>query len=382
MGNSLSEVIKADKLALKGDYVICSMLYSYVRENLFASGFELETIDNDTVTCYKFPEDCSGLFNNILSEGDVYELLNVKRDSMLSSKISDEISTRKCSIDTLLIETELSKQLGYYVHELARSSSKDKELKNSCILFIRLESADIDLVSERAQAVKLQDYIYTILSLLGDFEAKLRQYIIDDKGLIAIVSVGSSKTSWLKHVSIAEIAIDTAISIKTELKKKYALETVIGITEGKCYFGNIGWLGSRVEYSIMGPTVNLSARLMSAGLSGDIICDKEVYRNVCSSRCNTVTFKKNDSLILKGFSEPVENYKIIIKDQNWLNDEMISKERLAEAVKVLTSGLVISEQNIIKIAEFLFNPLVKTVDIEFGYISVYFLNMMQSIDAR
>ena len=271
----------------------------------------------------------------------------------------------------------------FFVHDFARNTSKEKELKNSCIIFIRID-AEIEKKGANSfvSAVYLQRYIFTVLRLLQDFEARLRQYIIDDKGLIIIVSVNSSKTSWSSNWSIAEMAVKCSISIRNELRKKFDLETVIGITEGQCYFGFLGWLQSRVEYSIMGPTVNLSARLMSAGNPGDITCDKTVYTNTCSSKGNSFSFVKNEDLMLKGFSDPVVNYTVIASDDVTSTTNNNNTKHILEAINVLRSGLVISEKSVIKIAEFVFQPLVSNSNIDNGEVVVYLQSMMSAVDSR
>ena len=174
------------------------------------------------------------------------------------------------------------------------------------------------------------------------------------------------------------MAINTAITIQMELKRRFSCETVIGITKGKCYFGFFGWLAERVEYSIMGPTVNLSARLMTAGKSGDILVDTFIHEEALSSKSNLYKFEKNGALTLKGFSRPVENYKVIVSEELGKDTK---KERLSVAIQVLSSGLSFSEETIVKMGEFLFNPI-NEVRIESGDIACYFVSLMQSINTR
>lgn len=57
------------------------------------------------------------------------------------------------------------------------------------------------------------------------------------------------------------------------------LQTTVGVTSGNAFCGRIGG-DTRCEYGVMGPSVNLAARLMSScrSLGADVLCDEEVRR--------------------------------------------------------------------------------------------------------
>jgi hypothetical protein len=170
----------------------------------------------------------------------------------------------------------------------------------------------------------------------------------------------------MKGLSLAEAAILTAMSIQKELRKTVSLEAVIGITKGVNYLGSMGWIGSRIEFSILGPIVNLSARLMCVGNVGDIVCDKVVF-----SRCsNMFNFERNKDLILKGFADPVENYRVLGRIDN---NVIGSKEFLSKIITVLA-------KDIIKVIDFMFLPLAKGIELHSDVISIYLQQLMQAID--
>ena len=213
-GQPLFSCIKADKFTTKGDYVICSRLYANIKENLDSSDFELDIIDDASFCCFKFPRDCERLFNSILSAEDTEELLSTERDTMLQSKIYDKCSSlnyNPSQEDIARIESILLSQLEVFVHEYARDSSREKELKKSCTLFIRISYNLSEKAENDEVATTLQDCIFAISGILQENEVKLRQFIFDDKGLVVIVSVFSSRANFVKGLSIAEAAILTAI---------------------------------------------------------------------------------------------------------------------------------------------------------------------------
>lgn len=76
-----------------------------------------------------------------------------------------------------------------------------------------------------------------------------------------------------------------------------------GITSGKAYCGLVG-SPLRHEYAVMGPSTNLSARLMGKAQQGEVMCDGET-RN----RDRTHTFVKLGEIQAKGYADPVPTYK-------------------------------------------------------------------------
>ena len=66
-------------------------------------------------------------------------------------------------------------------------------------------------------------------------------------------------------------AIEAALRIINELKETAKIKVSIGVTTGKVFCGLVG-SPYRHEYSVMGASVNLSARLMCAAPEGTVSC--------------------------------------------------------------------------------------------------------------
>ena len=73
------------------------------------------------------------------------------------------------------------------------------------------------------------------------------------------------------HVDDPIRAIFCALRVKDELEKRNS-SPKIGVTTGNVWVGTVG-CEIRKEYTAMGDTVNLAARLMAKADWGDIICD-------------------------------------------------------------------------------------------------------------
>lgn len=101
---------------------------------------------------------------------------------------------------------------------------------------------------------------------------QIRQFIVDDKGTVVIGTFGLRGSVSRDNASSA---VDTSLRIISELKLRIDASASIGITSGRVYNGLVG-SAYRHEFAVMGPTVNVSARLMGKAPVGTILCDQIV----------------------------------------------------------------------------------------------------------
>jgi class 3 adenylate cyclase len=138
-----------------------------------------------------------------------------------------------------------------------------------------------------------------IVRSLKEYGGQLRQFIVDDKGTVSIGTFGLRGST---NVDNAAAAIESAMNIIHGLQA-IGLNSSIGITAGSAYCGIVGSL-RRHEYAVMGPSVNLSARLMGKAKKGEILCDSSI-RN--QDRAHQ--FKQVGEVHAKGFALPVAIFK-------------------------------------------------------------------------
>ena len=106
----------------------------------------------------------------------------------------------------------------------------------------------------------------------------------------------------------ARRAVETAVEIISEiadLAERLALRVGAGISTGEAFVGNVG--GSEVtDYTVLGDTVNVAARLQGEAAAGEILISDETYSSVRNAFPNAA----RRELLLKGKSEPVIAWQI------------------------------------------------------------------------
>lgn len=109
-------------------------------------------------------------------------------------------------------------------------------------------------------------------------------------------------------------ACTTALEFQECMKKlnqdpewqSYELSLSIGINTGIATSGNIG-SKDRLEYTVIGDSINLASRLEEAALSGEIFISEHVHDQVEGA----FWIEKGERILVKGRSQPVQVYLLI-----------------------------------------------------------------------
>ena len=136
----------------------------------------------------------------------------------------------------------------------------------------------------------------------------LRQFLRDDKGAVVIWTFGCNHQAFRDS---ARRGLDSALDVVAGLKalrieqrhagsrgrssvsSSYAatLRPVVGLTSGTAYCGVVG-SAYRCEYAVLGPAVNLAARLMCAcekhGV--EILCNDDLYDELVQHHDKSFSF--------------------------------------------------------------------------------------------
>ena len=159
--------------------------------------------------------------------------------------------------------------------------------------------SDENLLSELQRCMEITS------STLASNCGQVRQFIHDDKGTVCIGTIGLRGSATDDN---AAAAVEAARSITAQLQA-IGLNASIGIASGKAFCGLVG-SSVRHEYAVMGPSVNLSARLMCAAAPGTILCDQMTKE---SDRRHKYVSKS--AINAKGFDAPVSTFMPIVTVQ-------------------------------------------------------------------
>eukprot|EP00040_Diaphanoeca_grandis_P035762 m.225582 g.225582 ORF g.225582 m.225582 type:complete len:1526 (+) comp33464_c0_seq2:186-4763(+) len=184
-------------------------------------------------------------------------------------------------------------------------------LKLSCI-FVSIEGLDLaasDDTKDELQRVQslAQRLMLKIQESVYSCEGSINKILVDDKGLLCVCALGLPPTYHgddpMRAVKCAGYLLKNIKSLAEQPKVK------IGVTTGTNVF--CGVVGSQVrrEYTVMGPVVNLSARLMSNSAWGSMMVCETTERATSSE----FMFKPPIIKLLKGIG-PTPLYEPVFDD--------------------------------------------------------------------
>ena len=256
-----------------------------------------------------------------------------RRVSHRESSMSCEAgSMLRCCDDLDTRELEwLKRMISLYVHPVVvndnneraapmrRGSDHDRhlaeaELRNVYTCFITPE-VDYKLTGDEEKDSKLFIMLNNIMNLttreLDKVGGHLRQFILDDKGLVLIGTFGLRGSTFPNM--IAQRALPFSLSVHNALEEELGVKSKIGATVGKVYCGVVGGL-ERHEFAALGPSVNLAARLMASKDNPGVLVDKDVRLLTTQ-----VFFKPLPPVKAKGYDDSVPIFEPIrnAADAQW-----------------------------------------------------------------
>jgi adenylate cyclase len=94
-----------------------------------------------------------------------------------------------------------------------------------------------------------------------------------------------------------------------DLAESEGMKVGAGIATGDAFVGNVGE-GAVADYTVLGDTVNVAARLQGAAAAGEILLTEETYAHVAGIFPDVPSHE----IELKGKSEPVRARAIVVGD--------------------------------------------------------------------
>ena len=149
----------------------------------------------------------------------------------------------------------------------------------------------------------LNDCFTRLVDIVFDYNGTLDKYMGD--GFLAVFGVPVTFSDDSKR------AVRSALAIRSEMRR-FSEENQqnwgisIGISRGSVVAGNIGSL-RRMEYTVIGPDVNLAARLCDKARSGEILVSSIVQNELQDE----FEFGYLGPQLFKGNREPIEVYELL-----------------------------------------------------------------------
>eukprot|EP00804_Cyclotella_cryptica_P026046 CCRYP_019305-RA/>CCRYP_019305-RA protein AED:0.20 eAED:0.20 QI:0/0/0/1/0.8/0.72/11/0/1168 len=189
----------------------------------------------------------------------------------------------------------------------------EAELRNVYVIFIS-PLIEYRLTGDEAKDRKLINLLNDIMNLtakhLDRVKGHLRQFIVDDKGVVLICTFGLRGSTFPNMIS--QRALPVTRSIHDALQEELGMKSKIGGTFGRAYCGVVGGL-TRHEFAVLSPSVNLVARIMASKFNPGILVDKNV--RLLTSQ---TYFKRLPPVNAKGYDEPVPIFEPIkSNDTKW-----------------------------------------------------------------
>jgi class 3 adenylate cyclase/predicted ATPase len=243
--------------------------------------------------------------------GDFLQLSGLKRQPGSSLKKTMQRKTKPGYAESLLKKIVPYLPQGIYrkIEADPYGSLAESEHRRVTVIFLNLIYPDEllrNLTSKkRENSLVLNDYfkaVQEVVTSFGGVITRIDPYSVGDKVLILFGAP-------LAQEDDEERAIRCALKVKERLRSlrsryHHSIDQRIGINTGYAFCGEVGSI-SRREYTVMGKSVNLAARLMSKAGSGQILVEDKTIQ-ATSSR-----FKASRRKIqVKGLSEPVVAFQI------------------------------------------------------------------------
>jgi len=152
----------------------------------------------------------------------------------------------------------------------------------------------------------LNDYLPEVNRIIANHGGYLDKFMGD--GILAYFAPRPQTAHSAERAVRAAIAVQERLE---ELKVTWfergflPVGIGVGITTGMVTLGTIG-AGERLDFTVIGSSVNLAARLQGLARGGDIIIDEPTYQRIKQ----TITVQQGRRVPVKGFEEPVLVYSV------------------------------------------------------------------------
>ena len=165
------------------------------------------------------------------------------------------------------------------------------ELRPVAVVFVGLHAFD-EIDPRDSKLLQLMNEAFTSLSrITNDCNGAVRDMLFDDKGCVFISVFGAHS----HEVNPCFDATICAMRMESALKDLGLDRFSLGVSFGECFCGEVG-PPMRSDYVVMGPEVNLAARLMGKAPNRSTLVSKRIFTHSKSF----IHFLKSEEIQVKG----------------------------------------------------------------------------------
>jgi len=252
-------------------------------------------------------------FNTITGELDKHKKHSKVITAKMLSYVNDLEEYEKKLRDESLIRANLSRYVGKdVVDELLRSDRPAFENVECTATILFADIRRFTTLSENMEPEQtitiLNNYFEAMVPIIFKYNGVLDKFVGDE--LMAVFRDHPyGERAPLRAIKAAIDMIETLENLKGTLGGDYSnLDVGIGINTGKVVIGNVG-SENRKDYTAIGDTVNVAARLEQMAGCQEVIIGEATYE-ICKEQ---IQMKETGEIILKNRNAPVHAYKVIKK---------------------------------------------------------------------
>ncbi len=200
-----------------------------------------------------------------------------------------------------------------FVDEMLQSTSMKVALggekRTVCVLFADVRNFTGFAESHRPEEVIeiMNIYLTALTNALDLYGGLLDKYTGD--GLMAFFEIkGEAREDLVRAVSATLAMRDAAVEVsdKLAMEGRKTLEIGIGMHYGEAIVGLVGNAERQINYTALGHTVVVSARLQTLAEGGEIVISEPIYKLVCDQFASVAM----PPVFVKGISTEMRPYKV------------------------------------------------------------------------
>lgn len=201
-----------------------------------------------------------------------------------------------------------------YVDETVLNFMGSREYENTLMLNETIEGSVVFIDICSFTKISESEPPDTVVKLLNRYFDIIVKEIIAQGGYIDKF-IGDAIMAVFRGDYHLDRAIDACLAVRKRIDEQPAIDAIgykpkvsIGINSGEMISGNIGSANlKRLDYTVIGDSVNTAQRLQVAAQPGQIIINEKSYEQVKES----FNLEKVDEVILKNKANPMVIYNVL-----------------------------------------------------------------------